>query len=80
MGPPEARKRVAHQDESAFHSVWKIVKFEEVFPDKIRSLENVQVQVKHNQNVSSKSKFLISIRILKNNEEDDDEDVKRRRR
>ena len=30
----QTKMRLAHQDESAFHSVWKMVKFEEVFPDK----------------------------------------------
>ena len=34
MGPPDSLMRSRHQEGGAFHSVWKMVKFEDVFSDK----------------------------------------------
>ena len=53
----------------------KMIEIEDVHPNNIGSLENVQVQVKPNEEVSSKSKFPMSLTFHERDEEDDTEDV-----
>ena len=53
----------------------KRIEIEDVHPNNIGSLENVQVQVKPNEEVSSKSKFPMSLTFHERDEEDDTEDV-----
>ena len=87
------KSRVAHTDESAIHCDWhtktemvhqdelKMIKYqvssEDMYPDKCGSMENVQGQVKKNQDVSSKSKFPMSLTFHENEEDvKNDEEVK----
>ena len=65
---------MAHQDESAFRSQLKMTKIEEVYPDKIGTIKNVQVLVKPNQDVSCKSKLPMSVAGQENVQEDLDEE------
>ena len=67
---------MVHQDEST-GSELKMIKFEDVYPDKNGSFKNVQVQFKPNLDVSRKSKFLRSLTFNENVGEDDEEDVKK---
>ena len=65
------KKILAHQDddilsdsqtkirstyESAFHLVWRMIKFKDVFPDKIETMRGVQDTVNLDQDVTKKSK------------------------
>ena len=51
------KKRVKHQDDYGIHSVWKIVKFKDVFSDKIGTMKSVQDMVNLGQSVSNQSKL-----------------------
>ena len=68
------KTEIVHQDEGT-GSKLKMIKSEDVYPDKIGSMENVQVQAKPNQDVSSMSKFSMSLTFHENVGDDDEEDV-----
>ena len=83
------RERLGDQDKNAFYSVWKMVKFEEEFPDKTGTVRNDQVLVKPNQDGSSKykpsqgyqvkrhvSKLLLLVPVEDQDTIEDDDDVK----